>query len=342
MLALAAGLTLLALLLCAAERGAAPALFVVAAGPGGASSALAAVAERAEWKQLLFLTVHSGSAAHAASDNNVRVYDYERGASATGHLNLSGLALEPREVKRLGLHELRGMHAVGGMLFIAAAHRNHSKIVQTTACAAPGHEREARTFAMDGLNHPYGMAFARGVLYTGNQNSGLVVGYNINRTRGRVRAQRVAQVPNPRGLAFDREGRLWVASTSLGIVVLEPQRWSVVRRIAVRHPVGVTLDYANNVVYVGSVGDDCVYGFDGHSFRVIRTLRVPKPYVLGHPAGIAVVDNRVLVIEQRSRNLYVWDSTSGLFRGIALAGLPERSEQLVVLSCAARGNVQLK
>jgi len=284
-----------------------------------------------DWRRFLFLTSHGGN--NQIESNNVRIYNYEVSAKHLHHWNFTGLALRPEEVKSLGLQNLRGMAAVGDLLYIVSAHSSRSKIIVTDKCSLE--PRLAHTFAVKGLDHPYAIAYLKGFLYTANQNTDEVLRFNVkagNNSKPEV-PKRVAKVKNPRGLAFDRFGRLWVASTTHGVYVLDPSDGQVQAHIDVKHPVGVVLHYAQNRIYIGSVKDNCIYGYDTATMKLAIKLTTSKQFKLKHPAGLAIVKDRLFAVGQKTQNLYAWSVVNGAFKGAVLRDLPHRPEQVAVLRC---------
>mmetsp|Transcript_1145 Transcript_1145/g.1759 ORF Transcript_1145/g.1759 Transcript_1145/m.1759 type:complete len:373 (-) Transcript_1145:158-1276(-) len=285
------------------------------------------LSEEGNWSRLLFVTIHGSK----GKGNNVLVYNYDKSHAMKHHWDLTGHALDEQAVKNLELQNLRGMKAVGDTLYIASAHSSTSKIIMTEKCSLK--PRLAKTFAVKGLDHPYGIAYFRGRIFATNQNSDTVVYFNVNEARTAETPHKFATVRDPRGLVFDRFGRLWVASTVDGIFVLDGKSGKKLAHIKIGHPVGLALQFNSNTVFVGSVKDNCIYAIDTDRIKIKRTYTVNSPYKLHHPAGVTIVGNRLFAIGQNVRKLFAWHVDTGKFHGPILQNLPDRPEQVAVLRC---------
>mmetsp|Transcript_26320 Transcript_26320/g.42634 ORF Transcript_26320/g.42634 Transcript_26320/m.42634 type:complete len:398 (-) Transcript_26320:170-1363(-) len=286
------------------------------------------------WEKYLLVTMHGKP--HNTQSNNVRVYKYDIDESHRHHWKLSGLALQDKSIEKLGIQNLRGMKAVGGALFIASAHSTKSKIVLTDKCSLK--RRYARTFAVDGLNHPYGVTFRHGKVYATNQNTDVVVRFKIDDGL-EPEAETFAKVRNPRGLTFDRFGRLWVCSTKDGVSILDGETGKELHRIDVKHPVGIASDPHTGMIYVGSYHKkkpSKIIAISPVDFEQKLILQVPKPYRMQHPAGLVISNDRLFVVAQEERMLYAWNLLDGSFKGAVLKNLPKRPEQVAILRCFKR------
>lgn len=260
-------------------------------GPGHGQKAFTAPT----WERLIFVTSHGGNA-HADRSNNIQVFDYELSGAHLHHWHLRGYAIAKKDVHALGLQNLRGMAAAGdGALFVASAHSSRSKIVLTRRCTRT--PRVAKTFAVDGLAHPYGLAFRGGRLFATNQQADSVVRFDVGDGVD-AKAHHFAQVKSPRGLAFDADGFLWVCSTKDGVHVFDGAGRRV-KRIRVKHAVGIAFDAKNDVMVVGSVDGhkkSAVVLVSAKTRKVGMRLRPPPPFKLSHPAGLVITDDRLIVI----------------------------------------------
>lgn len=286
------------------------------------------------WTREIFLTSHGGNFKKPNPGNDVQVYRYQVQQPHLHHWNQAGLAIDLDKSSSLGMQNLRGMATVGNALFVASAHSSRSKIVLAHKCNRS--DSDAKTFAVDGLDHPYGIGFYQGALYASNQNTDQVVRFWVADGLG-AKAHPFAEVKNPRGLAIDRKGRVWVASTKKGLFIFDANKdGKLIKNIDITHAVGVAIDHdGTGVIYVGSVDgkNSGIYAISPSTLEPIKKLTVPKPHKLTHPAGLAIVDDRLLVVEQDEEVLYSFCTRTGTFKGAVLTNLPERPEQISVLKC---------
>jgi len=280
---------------------------------------------------LLYVTTHGGNEKSSEPGNNVRVYLYEQQREHHHHWTNNGLAFEPQVVKELKLQNLRGMTAVGDALFVASAHSSRSKIVVSRKCEV----KSAKTFVVNELDHPYGLAFNNGKLFASNQNSNKIVQYDLTNGFG-AKGKTVAHVKRPRGIAFDWKQRLWVASTKEGVQVFSIGNSArLLKKIKIHHAIGIAMDLRKGVAYVGSKDKkrSGVFVISIDSMKPIVKLVVPKPFKMTHPAGLALIDERLLVIAQDERVIYAFDTNDASFHGVVMNDLPKRPEALTVLRC---------
>jgi len=281
------------------------------------------------WKRWLLITGH-GNQNNLAS-NDIRVYDF----NSTHHFASDGVALSPSLVKNLDLQNLRGIKVVGNVLFLVSAHSTKSKIVMTDKCIFQKKVKVAKTFTIDSLNHPYGIAYSDGKLYITNQNTDQVLLYSLHDGFG-ASALIFAKVPHPRGIVIDISGKIWVASNR-GHLFVFASSGELVKKLKIPHPVGVTIDVATGNVIVGSVhgSNSGIYIIDHLNLKVITKLIVTPPYKLTHPAGVVVIEQRLFVIAQDQRVLYGWNLATNKFMGVILeqGQMPERPEQAAIVRC---------
>ena len=140
------------------------------------------------------------------------------------------------------------MTPVNDVIFVASAHSTRSKIIVVPKCGY--RHRNAAVFSLDKLAHPYGVEAMGEHIYVTNQNDNTVVMFRVLDGRG-AKAKVFAHVKKPRGLSFDNEGRLWVASTKQGVLIFN-QDASLHHSIKITHPVGIVCDRNSGLMYVGS------------------------------------------------------------------------------------------
>ena len=305
--------------------------------------------------------------------NNVLMYRSNRIAHETNGTKCKaekwsyvGRLLDKKRVKKDKLQNFRGVafDSKSSALYLAVAHSSRSNILRTVLC-----RNKDGTFASRGyqiaqhrlLDHPYAVAFDRtNRVYASNQNLDDVVRFNPTDAAASGRAQTIAKVSNPRGIAITSSGTMFVASTKNpgglyyyrniddvpdGEIAQPSGRVSFIP-----HPVGVAFDEASQLLFVGSYNkknpkDSCVFALDASSLppKKIACLRPDPPLHFSHPAGlvVAATSRRLHVVAQDAANVYTFalplnDSDSDncspfQFLGVSAENLPEKPEQIGVV-----------
>lgn len=309
----------------------------------------AATAADMRLKQRTMLITHHGRKEHPKT-NNVDIYKYVTpdgaGKDAEKVWEESGQVMSLDTIIKQDIANLRSVLAVDDKLYIVSAHTENSKIVVTKRCGLE--KRHAFHFTSNDpasntvglLHHPYGLAKWGDSLYATNQNSDTVVRMGIAASEaGSVKdVEIVAKVSQPRGVAFSKDGAMWVASIEDELHVYENQaRGGKHSVIEMTHPVGVVYDERTDLMYVSSVRDHkhggAIYVFNAKTRKVVARLRPPKKKAMRHPAGLAIGRHMLYVVGQDDRKVYSFFLNNGTYHGVKLDKTRKQPEGIALMYC---------
>jgi hypothetical protein len=161
-----------------------------------------------------------------------------------------------------------------------------------------------------GVNHPYDIVIQNNLLYVANQVGYNVIEMSLDLQRSRV----VASVINPRGLAFGSDGLLYVASESVGVVMVNVSSGTIVSIITADTPIGVVA-YEDQVLFGTRGKDPAIYAWSIPHREIIYTMKHSK---MDHPAGMAVWNDMLYVLSQSSKDLLAFDLQKAAYAGKVL------------------------
>lgn len=124
-----------------------------------------------------------------------------------------------KEQASFGLSELRGMNfnpEGNGTLLVLNANKNQSKVLKVTnLCSSQVQVTDVADDNGSLFTHPYDTEIHGNSFFLTSQDSNLVASFSMDCTTSSecVKSyKKVAELKEPRGIAFDSQGNLWVAS----------------------------------------------------------------------------------------------------------------------------------
>eukprot|EP01089_Gocevia_fonbrunei_P009915 TRINITY_DN2236_c0_g1_i1.p1 TRINITY_DN2236_c0_g1~~TRINITY_DN2236_c0_g1_i1.p1 ORF type:complete len:314 (+),score=54.59 TRINITY_DN2236_c0_g1_i1:3-944(+) len=263
--------------------------------------------------QSLYISFHGGS----SGINNI--YKYSTSGYYKGTLLTS----------TAGLDELRGMAVdpVSNKLYFCNSHETDSFIGVVDQCGGAYAQ-----YSSSNLAHPYGIAISSsGEMYVSNQDGAFpITRFNISvSSNGAVFTDASSTT---RGLALDAAGNIYFASETANVIEVFNPSGSPTGTIQVDTPIGVHVDQANNMLYVGSNGaTKAIY-----SYNIANSLSITAKYTqsgFGHPAGIAVINGVLYALDQKHLSLVAWNVASSAYLGTIVSGFGDAPEDLLAVSC---------
>jgi len=263
------------------------------------------------------------------------------------------------------LRELRGMlmynvtNPTTGLLeehlFVISAHKGQSKILAYGKCDPDqGFQRPflGVLFEEGGnsmLEHPY--AITVGPLhhfYVSVQDTSTVLRYHLDGVPSALPMALRYDTTNKyypgafivfpkhedvRGLAFDKEGVLYVANKQEGVVLYDLDGFKL-GSFEMPAPIGLTYDARNNFLYAGSDAgvDSQIYEWDLSKGTIHRKLG-KEDKALVHPAGLITYKDSLYVISQDVDSILVYNLLTGNYKRTIYHGFPTAGEQLVLSEC---------
>jgi len=227
--------------------------------------------------------------------------------------------------------ELRGMFIDSrtNQLYVANAHDANSMILTFSDCVPGGTRNYVGTFSASGLAHPYGIGQWNTTIFATNQDTNLVTYYDSS---GNVLGTFAAQISAPRGIAFDVNGNVYIASednsvkvyTSTGVYLMQ---------IAVTVPIGLWYDAPTNLLYISSNSKSHpgVYVWNCAS-QTLNSTRFHSSSLV-HPCGIVVSGDDLYVIGQKSATLVHFSISTGKFIEVLVNFTGDLPEQLIISPC---------
>ncbi len=246
-----------------------------------------------------------------------------------------------------------------GELRITALTAKGDRAVIKHPFTPPAQTAEGDDFWVDQLG---GIAARDGVVVASMNKLGVLL--FIDATAGKVLGE--AKVEDPRGVAFDAEGRLLVLS---GKELLrcelggsEPGKFTSKKTLiasGLDDPRGITVDGKGNILISdgGASHQVKVFAADGKLVRAIGKAGAPKagpydPLHMNHPAGVAVDPNGRIWVTERDylpKRVSVWNADGSLWRafyGPAKYGgggtLDDRDKTRFIYADEGRGSMEFK
>jgi len=239
-----------------------------------------------------------------------------------------GTLIGPIIISNVTKFELRSMawDSSKNQLYFLNAHKNHNdlELLQcSSTCADPG-PIIAKTTSK--LEHPYGVVLRDDVLYVTDQDGSKVIQVQSSLNHSKS----IVDVLNPRGLAFGKDGYLYVASQGLDqIVVVNATTGIIEDQISATKPVGV-IAY-NEYILFGTRGKSTdIEAFSTKSLK--KEWKITNSN-LNHAAGMAVDGNTLYVVSQETKQILSFDLVTQKYIGIVLDQLPDFPECIQLIHC---------
>jgi len=276
---------------------------------------------------LLAVTFHKGT--------NAYLY-YFNGSAMGSPEHLMG----SKHADEANIHELRGMVVTTpGTVLLVNAYKKDSKIVQYQGyCKSdktiPSHGGNITIFSRDSLSHPYAIILspAGDSYFVTNQDSSNVV--RIDRVTGSTSIVPLPEISQPRGLAFDSLGRLWISMDTLNLVnVYDNVTWQIVASIPIHQPIFISFDPQRQWMLITNSHstETLLYAINPSSFEIVKVFSNPN---FQHGTGIASYQGQWFVLSQNTNMLFSIDLDQGTMTELgnvdANGGSPEG---LAVLWC---------
>lgn len=243
----------------------------------------------------LYVTFHGGSHSSNASNSNIdNILAY----------NLDGVFIGSVVGDDTSLDQLRSMTALSnGHVLVANSFKKDSKIVELGQCELDGTRSIVGVLVQPTpeMVHPYGVAVSPdGLIYTSNQDDKVAVSiFNSDGTPAKSPSGgddgsfvELNADGKSRGLAYD-SGRLFLCREDKDDVhVFDASNATIITKIEVSKPVGVTIDLDSNLILVGSndATKPQICMFDLSDFSLKGCVSTGT---FTHPAGIAVHAGKV-------------------------------------------------
>eukprot|EP01137_Pigoraptor_chileana_P032166 Opistho-2@21121 len=247
------------------------------------------------------------------------------------------------------------MHILNGQLLVANSYQYDSRILTYGACASDGSRPFLGNFTVEtdasnpGMVHPYGVtADPSGNVYVSSQDTDLV-----SRYYGSASSNHGMPMPSLSSDGFpgtfvrlskSKTGIRDIefeASTSLlyiasedddAVLVYDTRTGKSVDSIKATKPIGLFLDEAARVLYIGSEdnSDSLVSAYSLDKGKVTTTFSQKG---LTHPAGITAYDGTLYVVGQDSLAIYSFDISTGKYLTKIVTDLPDSPEQITLSPC---------
>lgn len=241
------------------------------------------------------------------------------------------------------------------VLYVAdagATDRTDSKVLVYNACNADGN-RQFETTAVDqrklsGAAHAYGIAFdQRGDLYVSFQRSESVIRFSADTFQPAPLPPPLRTVsPAPaagtffqftyrhsgegvRAIAFVGEN-LWIADERTDAISVVDSDGHRIRKIQIRHPIGVFYSQDHNLVFCGSRSSyGLIYALDPDTYDIIHRYHAPG---MTHPTGLTVYNDILFALLHHTGRVVTFDIPSAKVLKTIASGFEENSLEQIVLS----------
>jgi DNA-binding beta-propeller fold protein YncE len=123
--------------------------------------------------------------------------------------------------------------------------------------------------------------------------------------------EKIARLSKPNGVATDKDGNIYVADTSLGLIFVFDVKRNTLRFIGegtLSAPVGVAIDNARGIVYVSDYRHQSVFGLDKENGKIVLLIGGRDKFK--NPSGLAFDQERgrLYVADTKNSSIKVFDS----------------------------------
>jgi len=214
------------------------------------------------------------------------------------------------------------------LLLLEASTKGEMLKFNSTDCGA--HGKISQSYEDTTLmNHPFGIAISKDEYFISQQDGGSVIRVKTDLKSGKLLSDKVK---DPRGLTIGPDGKLYVASATDVIFVVDLSSGSVVNSLKADKPIDV-ITYKHLILYGvrGTKGDSSfIIAYEPSKSRVVFNMTDSH---LNHPAGMAVVGDILYVLSQTNMKLLSFDLVKQKFNGVIVDSLPDYPEGLTIVFC---------
>ena len=252
----------------------------------------------------------------------------------------AGLAIDQEKGK---VQSPRGMTRLDGLFFIADSATEDPSIAVFGPCAGSAARFYLGRIRPDGghfdaFGHPYGLAADGRELLVSAQNGGAVV--TVDPQTSEMRVDKQIEKPRSfrdrksgplRGIAIDGEGCMHVADKHANLL------WHFCKgegktSTQLVKPISLFWDPGANLLYASLLGGGGeVVALDlKNRTGGLRTVARYQHKHMPHPTGMVTRDQKLYVLEQKTKSLLTFDVGTGKYIAHILTDLPDAPEQLLL------------
>jgi len=226
------------------------------------------------------------------------------------------------------LRSLRGMayDPLLDQLYYVNAYQEDSKLLRADSVSSGSAYGQVLTST--NLAHPYGIAYANNTLYISNQGTHQVTKYFT--TNLQAIQPTFAAVGDPRGVALDRTGGLWVADKVTNSIIRYSPEGRPTLQVPVSWPIAVVIH--NDLVYATSRdGPINVLTFDVNTGRA--TNRTYSAAAVTTPCGVVVHEptNSLFVMTQKPNRIHRFNFLQRTYIGPVTDLLEDIPQHIIIV-----------
>jgi len=228
----------------------------------------------------------------------------------------------------MGLHSLRGLvyNPVEDDLYFVNAYSFDSKLLYATGVSSGSVYGELINGTQ--LEHPYGIALSNSSIYISNQGNGQIV--KFSRAYPQSNQALFAAVGDPRGVAVDRRGNVWVADKATDSLIRYAPSGRATLQVPVSWPIAVVI-YDDLVFATSRDGPRSVLTFDVNTGRL--TNRTYSSPAVTTPCGVVVHEpsNSLYVMTQKPNLIHRFLYQEKTYVGTVTDVLPDIPQHIIIV-----------